>query len=244
MIRAAVLTALIAAVPPAAVAAQEVREKSLNDPASHKHRTYSMVRLEADAGRSDDGEGVAAWEADAWIGGDRDKLWLKSEGEIHDGETEKAELQALWSRNVATFWDVQAGLRHDFEPHATSYLALGVQGLAPYHFETDATGFLSEDGDLSFRLKQSYDVLLTQRLVLEPEVELNAYAQDVPEQAVGAGVSDVEAKLKLRYEVTRKFAPYVEAKYERRLGETASIARAAGEAVEATSLRVGVRAWF
>ncbi|MBC6981911.1 copper resistance protein B [Caulobacter sp. 17J80-11] len=244
MIRAAVFASLAAAALAAPAAAEEVREKSLNDPASHKHRTYSMVRLEADAGTTTDGEGIGSWEGDAWIGGDKNKLWFKTEGDVEDGETEEAELQALWSRNVATFWDLQAGVRHDFEPDPTTYLALGVQGLAPYQFETDAAAFLSEDGDVGVRFKQSFDVLLTQRLVLEPEVEVNAFAQDVPEKEVGAGFSDVEAKLKLRYEITRKFAPYVEAAYERRLGETASIARASGSDVDTTSIRIGVRSWF
>lgn len=237
----AVITALGALLLSAGTAAAEAAQTV--HPKDHHERTYTMVRLQADAAEAD-GEGLVSWEGDAWIGGDVNKLWLKTEGEVHGGEAEKAELQALWSRNVATFWDVQAGVRHDFEPDQTSYLALGLQGLAPYHFETDVAGFLSEEGDVSFRLKQSFDVLLTQRLVLEPEVELNAFAQDVPEQDVGAGFSDVEAKLKLRYEITRKFAPYVEAAYERSLGETASIARAAGEEVDATSFRVGLRAWF
>ncbi|NEX91241.1 copper resistance protein B [Caulobacter sp. 17J65-9] len=223
--------------------AASAQAETSSGPMGHHERTYTMVRMQADASEAD-GAGLVTWEGDAWVGGDVNKLWLKTEGEVHDGEPEKAELQALWSRNVATFWDLQAGVRQDFEPEATTWLALGVQGLAPYQFETDAAVFVSDAGDVAFRLGQSFDFQLTQRLVLEPEVELNAYAQDVPELDVGAGLSDVEAKLQLRYEITRKFAPYVAVAYERQLGETASIARTAGEDTDETTLRVGLRAWF
>jgi len=119
-----------------------------------------------------------------------------------------------------------------------------VLGLSPYFFETDAALYLSEDGDLSARVRQEFDLLLTQRLVLTPEVELEAFARDVPELGIGAGISSVKAELTLRYEVTRKFAPFVRVEYERALGETAGIARAAGRDVETTSVRAGLRVWF
>lgn len=204
---------------------------------------FHLVRGEIDGARVD-GQDVVNWEADAWIGGDHNKLWFKSEGEIADGETHAAELQALWSRNIADFWDLQAGIRVDLEPDTTTYLAFGVQGLAPYQFETEATAFLSEDGDVSARFSQSLDVHFTQRLIAEPHIEVNAYAQDVAERNIGAGVSDVEAGVQFRYEITRKFAPYVDLVWERALGETASMLRADGEDVETSSLRAGVRFWF
>lgn len=237
----AVITALGALLLSAGTAAAEAAQTV--HPKDHHERTYTMVRLQADAAETD-GEGLVSWEGDAWIGGDVNKLWLKTEGEVHGGEAEKAELQALWSRNVATFWDLQAGVRQDFEPEGKTWAAIGVQGLAPYQFETDAAAFVSTDGDVAFRLGQSFDFQLTQTLVLEPEIELNAFAQDVPELDVGAGLSNAEAKLQLRYEITRKFAPYVAVAYERQLGETASIARAAGEDTDETTFRVGLRTWF
>lgn len=204
---------------------------------------FHVVRAEIDATQIDD-QDVLSWEGDSWVGGDDNKLWLKSEGELVGGEGEEAEVQILWSRNIGAFWDLQAGVRVDLEPETTSYLALGVQGLAPYQFETEATAFVSEDGDVSARLRQTLDLLFTQRLILEPHIEVEAFAQDVPEADVGAGLSNVSAGLQLRYEVTRKFAPYVDVVFERALGETASRLRGAGEDVEQTSARVGLRFWF
>jgi len=205
--------------------------------------TFSMVRAEFDAARINDAD-VLTWEGDAWVGGDRDKLWFKSEGEIEDGDVTGAEIQALWSHAIADFWDVQAGVRLDLEPDSTAHLALGVQGLAPYRFETEATAFLSEHGDVSARLRQSLDLHLSQRLIAEPYAELEAYAQDVPRLDVGAGFANGEIGLQVRYEVTRKFAPYVDLTWERALGETASRRRAAGAEVENAAVRAGLRFWY
>lgn len=211
--------------------------------AMEENMTVHLVRGEIDGTRIDDAD-VVNWEGEAWIGGDRNKLWFKTEGELADGEAEYAEIQALWSRNIADFWDLQAGVRVDLAPDTTPYLVLGVQGLAPYQFETEAAAFVSEDGDVSARLHQSLDLLLTQRLILEPHIELNLHAQDVPERNIGAGISDVEGGLQLRYEITRKFAPYLDIVHERALGETESLMHNAGEEVEQTSLRIGLRFWF
>jgi copper resistance protein B len=175
-----------------------------------------MVRLEADYGRAGR-EDVFGLDADAWVGGDRRKLWLKVEGEIEDGEVHESRGELLYSRNVATFWDLQAGVRHDFEP-GTTHLAVGVQGLAPYQFETEAFAYLSDDGVLSGRFMQSLDVHLTQRLILEPELEVELQAQDAPERGLGRGLTGAELSAQLRYEITRKFAPYVQVAWERRFG--------------------------
>jgi copper resistance protein B len=210
---------------------------------AHERRTFHMVRAEVDHGRPDS-EDVLRWESDAWIGGDRQKLWLRSDGEHEDGDLHEASLEALYSRNVATFWDFQVGVRQDFEPSSTTSLVAGVQGLAPYQFETEAFAYLSDEGELGARFLQSLDVHLTQRLILEPEVELELQADDVPGRGLGAGFTEAGVSAQLRYEFSRKFAPYVTVAWERRLGETASIARAAGEDVETTSLRAGLRVWF
>jgi len=211
--------------------------------AGHDTITYWMVRLDADYGRADDAD-VWGWDAEAWIGGDASKFRLTSEGEAYDGTVEKAEIEALYSVPISDFFEAKAGVRYDIEPDGRAYLTAGVIGLAPYFFETDAALYLSEDGDLSARLTQEFDLLLTQTLVLTPEVEIEAFAQDVPELNVGAGFSSVTAELTLRWEITRKFAPFVRLEYERALGETAGRARAAGEDVEETSLRAGLRVWF
>ncbi|PKP72033.1 MAG: copper resistance protein B [Alphaproteobacteria bacterium HGW-Alphaproteobacteria-5] len=211
-------------------------------PADHGADLFNMIKLEVDY--ADTHGGLWNWNLDGWVGGDVERLWIRSEGEIADGDFEAAELQFYYGRNVAPFWDALIGVRQDFEPDSETYLAAGVVGLAPYFFETEATAFLSTEGDLSARFEQRFELLVTQRLIVEPRLELNAFAQDVPERGVGAGFSDVEAGLQIRYEVTRKFAPYVDLVWERDLGETASITRASGEDVEDTTLRFGVRVWF
>lgn len=189
---------------------------------------FHAFTLEADIGEAKEAT-VATWDLDGWIGGDFNKLWIKSEGEIVDSDAEHAELWALYSRNVAEFWDAQIGVRHDFEPFGTTYLATGLVGLAPYLFETDFHFFLSDEGDLSARLHQENELLITQRLILTPALELNLFAQDVREQEVAAGFSDLEVSLQTRYEITRRFSPYVELRYERLLGQTARLAQAAQE---------------
>lgn len=208
-----------------------------------EQQTFHMLRGEIDASHVD-GADVLTWDGEAWIGGDTHKLWFKTEGERVEDDIDDAELQALWSRNIADFWDLQAGLRVDLEPDAHAYLALGVQGLAPYRFETEVTAFLSENGLLSARLHQSFDVHLTQRLVVEPHAEVNVHAQDEPDRGIGAGISDAELGLQVRYEITRQFAPYLDLVWENTLGETASFARANGDNVNSESARLGVRFWF
>jgi len=214
----------------------------------HGGQLFHVVRAELDATDTqwlDRNDGALfTWDASAWYGGDREKLWLRSEGEILAGDIEQAEFWALYSRNIAEFWDFQAGLRYDFEPGNTAYLAIGFEGLATYFFETGAHAFVSENGDISARLAQSIDILITQRLIAEPHAELNLYAGDVPELGVGAGASDIELGLQTRYEITRQFAPYLDLVYERALGETAGIARAAGGDPESVTLRLGLRVWF
>jgi len=206
-------------------------------------QVFHMVRGELDWSRSD-GEDLITWDSAAWLGGDRDKGWFRSEGEVLGGETEQAELWGLYSRNIAAFWDLQAGLRQDFEPDPVTYAVFGVEGLAPYFFETSAHAFVSDQGDVSARIEQTYDILITQRLIAEPHVELNLSAQDVPELDVGAGLSDIEVGLQLRYEIVRKFAPYLDINYVRALGETAHLVRAQGEDPEEFTVRFGLRFWF
>ena len=208
----------------------------------HGPDLFHKIVTEVDFAARDGGQW--RWDVDGWIGGDVERVWIRSTGKIEDDEAEKAELQLLYGRNVHPFWDVLVGVRQDLEPDSKTWAAAGVTGLAPYFFETDVTAFLSTDGDAAFRLEQSLDIPLTQKLIAEPHLELNAYAQDMPERGIGAGFSDVELGLKLRYEVTRKVAPYAALPWERALGETASRARSSGHKVDETALRVGLRFWF
>lgn len=186
------------------------------------------------------------WDGEAWFGGDINRLTVKSEGEgLFGHRLEAAEVQALYSRAIGPYFNLQAGIRHDFRPGPLrTYAAIGFEGLAPYWFEVEGGLYLSDKGDLLGRLDGYYDQRLTQRLVLQPRVELNFAAQDIPENHIGAGLSSAELGLRLRYEITRQFAPYVGVSHEARVGQTARFARADGEAASSTSFVAGLRIWF
>lgn len=184
--------------------------------------------------------------AEAWYGGDINKLWLKTEIEGSFGEKpEQAELQALWSHAIDPWWNLQGGVRFDAQPASgRGHLVLGIQGLAPYWFEIDAAAFLSDKGDLTARFEAEYDQRLTRKLILQPRLELDFSLQDIPSERLGAGLSRFETGLRLRYEFVPEFAPYVGVEYDRALGDTARFNRAAGDDVGGWSLVLGVRAWF
>ncbi len=202
--------------------------------------TFAYAAIDTDIAEHG-GETVLTWNGQGWIGGDFHKLWVKTEGERAAGDLEEAELQALYSRMIAPFWDFQAGIRYDFEPEGRAYATAGFMGLAPYWFEVDAAAFLSEDGDVSARLDVDYELLFTQRLIGSPYAEVELFAQDIPELEVGSGLATLNGGFQLRYEITRKFAPYVDINYERAFGTTADMRRAAGEDVETTTVRFGAR---
>ena len=207
-----------------------------------KTGTVMVERLEA---RVADGHDAFLWDVQGWYGGDIDKFVFKSEGEGEfGGSVEDAELQALWGHAIGPFFDLQAGVRLDVEPETRSHLVLGVQGLAPYMWHVDAAAFLSDRGDITARVEGEYDWKLTQRLILQPRAELELSAQDIPERDIGAGLTKLETGVRLRYEFAREFAPYVGVGYEAKLGETADIARLAGEDTDGIALLLGLRAWF
>lgn len=195
----------------------------------------------------DDGEEGYSWNAQGWTGGDINRFWWKTEGEgAFDGKLHDAEVQALYSRAVAPFWDVQAGVRQDIRPDGedTTHLTFGVQGVAPYWFEMSAAAFLSTDGDLTARAEAEYDQRLTQKWILQPAIEVALSASDIPELEMGSGLTSVTAGLRLRYEIRKEFAPYVGVEWSRSFGDTADYARARGDDVEATRFVVGIKAWF
>lgn len=194
----------------------------------------------------DDGE-VLLWDAQGWIGRDYNKLFFESEGEysLVEDRFESVQTELLYGRAISSFWDVRAGLRYDFEPNPErAFAVIGVQGLAPQWFEVDANLYLSEDGDLSFGMEAEYDVLLTQRLVLQPRMELEIAAQDVEEYGTYAGFSGIELGLRLRYEFHRKFAPYIGVSWESALGETANRIENSGGNPDTTAFVAGVKFWF
>ena len=191
------------------------------------------------------GDGLR-WDGEGWLGGDINRLMIKTEGEATVGQrVDSAEAQALFSHAITPYFNLQAGVRHDFRPGPNrTYATLGVEGLAPYWFEVSAAVFLSERGDVLARLEGYYDQRLTQRLILQPRVELNLAAQDVPANRIGAGLSDAEVGLRLRYEITRQIAPYLGVSWESKVGHDADLARADGDSVHATSVVFGLRTRF
>lgn len=203
---------------------------------------FHYSRLEANVG-DDRGKAATRWDLDAWVGGDFNKLWVKSEGDVKGGDTVKAEFWGLYSRNVAPFWDVQAGIRQDTEPHSNTYLTLGIGGLAPYYFETEAHVFVSERGDFSARLKERNDLLLTQRLITQPYVEVNLYARNDPRRYIGSGVA-ADVGLQTRYEFTRQFAPYIDLRYEDKFAQAATQAVRSGDDKTSFIASVGLRLMY
>lgn len=186
-----------------------------------------------------------AWEVQGWAGYDLDKLVFKTEGERADGETEKAELQLLYSKAIDPYWDIQFGIRHDFYPKPTQdWAVIALQGVAPYYFETDASLFIGEDGQTALRLESEYEMMLTQQWVLSPEIELNIHGKNDEEREIGSGLSNIEAGLRLRYEVKREFAPYIGIHWEKKIGKTADYAREEGEDTSDAQFVIGIRAWF
>lgn len=193
---------------------------------------------------ADRGSGQA-WEASAWYGGDIHRLWLRSEGERSGGHTEAADLEALYGRAVSPWWDVLIGVQHTLAPGAArTSAAFGVQGMAPYKFEVAATLYVGEGGDASARLQGEYDVLLTNRWILQPRLEADIAFADDRARGIGSGLSTLEAGLRLRYEVSRRFAPYLGVVHERAFGATADDRRDAAERARDTRVVAGVRVWF
>lgn len=216
-----------------------------NQSAAHLHgnRTYSFTQAQIDYSRQS-GNDVVNWDAEGWIGGDNNKFWWKTEGEQNGPGLEQAEVQALYSRNVWTFFDVQGGVRTDIEPDRRGYAVIGLQGLAPQLLETELHAFLGFKGDVSIRFKQSFDVRLSNRFVLQPQLETDLYLTDVPERRIGSGFSSIETGVQARYELSRKFSPTLAIIYESKLGDTARLAREDGEDTGGWSIRGGVRFWF
>lgn len=191
-----------------------------------------------------EGDGFA-WNVQANYGDDRNKLWLRTQGLKVPGELDPTTSgEVLWWRPRSAFWGTQLGIRQDFGSGAHTYLALGVEGLAPYWLIVEATGYVGDDGRLSARLKASYDLRLTNRLILTPNLEANAYSKSEDERNLGTGLGNLEWGLRLRYEVRRKLAPYVGYVWERSFGGTADRRRAEGEPVNEHRFVAGFRMWF
>ena len=232
------ITAILAAVTFLSVSGN-ARAEAADDP------LLLTVNLDQMETRDVGGDNTLSWDGEGWLGKDLHKIWFKTNGERTAGSTDEAELQFLYSKAIARYWDFQLGVRHDFEPSPSrSWAAIGFKGLAPYFFDIDAAAFIGESGRTAFRFEAEYELLITQRLILTADSEINLYGQDDPDVGIGAGLSDLEAGLRLRYEIRREFAPYIGINWSRLFGNTADFARITGEKSSETQLVIGLRAWF
>lgn len=210
-------------------------------PAAEGDLTFGYTRLNFDAGASVRGRDVENWDGEGWTGTDYDRFWWKSLGETSNGSLESGDVQLLYSRYIARFWDLQAGYRHQFGPGRADQAVISLQGLAPYWFEADAELFVGGPGAVGGRLRLDYELLWTQRLITRPEFTMDWSAGDDRVNNVGSGIRRVEVELQTRYEITREFAPYIALRYERDVGETAGLVRASGEQPESIVFSAGLR---
>ena len=214
---------------------------------SHGGQVASLILGERFEYQSNEGDSLTVWEGQGWIGTDEHKIWFKTEGEYENEENrfEEAEVQGLYSRAISPFWDLQFGLRHDVDPEPSrTYAVIGAQGLAPYWFELDGQLFVSEEGDVSARLEAEYELRFTQRLQLQPRIEVNAAFSSDEEIGVGSGLSTVAAGFRLRYEVDRQLVPYIGVSWSEAFGGTKDYVRDEGGDAGQVSWVAGIRFWF
>jgi len=199
-------------------------------------------QLEWQAGEGTNGANL---DSRGWLGRDRDRLWFRAEADGEGGRVGDAQVHVLYGRQFSRWWDVVAGIRQDLRPGpAQTWAAVGVQGLAPYWFEVDATAYVGASGRTHARFEVEYELLLTNRLILQPLVEAEVYGKSDPERGIGAGLSTTDAGFRVRYEWRREFAPYVGVTWNRKWGETSDFAEAAGEDTGGARFVTGLRLWF
>ncbi len=208
---------------------------------------FAHVLLDQFEGRTNGPDNELRWDGEGWIGTDMNRLWLKSEGFGGNGKVSDGDQEALYDRPIPhmKYFDAQVGVRADLDSDPSrAWAAIGVEGLAPYLFEFAPTLYIRNDGHVAGRITGFYDVLLTQRLIAEPEAELNFYSKDDPARTIGSGFSDIDTGLRLRYEISRKFAPYIGFAYNGKYGNTASYSRRAGETTSDPRFIFGLRVWY
>ncbi|WP_428483845.1 copper resistance protein B [Rhodopila sp.] len=211
------------------------------------NRVYIHGILNQFEGRSGDGN-YFRWDGEAWAGDDWNRIWLKSEGRDNAdrrGRVSDGDQELLYDRPISRYFDVQAGLRYDLDNGTSrTWAALGIQGLAIDFWNVEATVYASDRGDYALRTNAYYDLYLMQRLILQPQFETNWYTKKDQGRGVGAGLSDIDTGLRLRYDITRKFAPYVGVAYQRFLGGTENLTRAQGGRPNDVRFLFGIRLWY
>lgn len=199
----------------------------------------TMVRGDTLEWRDSDEGNLMVWEIDAWVGKDLNKLWIKSSGESVDGAVESNEVDILYSKAIAPFWDLQMGIRHEFKPEPTDdWVGIGVMGLAPYLFDVDANVFINKDSLVNVRFSAEYEYLFTQRVVLIPSFEMSVYSDDDNARGIVSGIASTELGVRLQYQIKREFAPYIGINFDKKFGN--SVIDASSE----TQLLAGVSFWF
>lgn len=213
--------------------------------AVHDRAIHSFVLFDQLEWQSAEGGHAGSWDSHGWVGGDINRFWFRTEGEGERSRLGSAQAHALYGRAFARWWDLVLGIRQDFRPgSAQTWAAVGIQGLAPYWFEIEATAYLAASGRTHARLEAEYELLLTNRLILQPLVEFEIYGKSDRGRGVGAGLSAIDAGARLRYEIRRELAPYIGLVWSRKFFGTADLARQAGEEVGTARLVLGARVWF
>lgn len=216
----------------------------LGDQHAHEESVHYLALFDQFEWQDAEG-GAQNWDAKGWIGTDLDRAWFRTEGEREDGRTESAFTELLYGRAISPWWELVAGVRNDFRPGPSrTWGAIGVQGLAPYKFDIEATAYIGESARTHARVEAEYELLLSNRLILQPQIEAELFGEDDRRRRIGAGLSQVELGLRLRYEIRREFAPYLGLVWSRRVGDTADFARQEGERIRDTRLVAGIRFWF
>ncbi len=249
---AAVALYVLSAAPASAQAATGLGSDTLGGAAPYGNpisddRTYVHAFFDQLEERFGDGS-YFRWDGQAWIGNDYNKIWLKSEGRYNadnKGKVSDGDQELLYSRPISTYFDIQAGVRYDLDSKpGRAWGAVGIQGLAIGFWNVAVTTYASDSGHFALRTNASYDLYITQRLVLQPQFETNWYTRGDRSRGIGSGPSDIDAGLRLRYEFTRKFAPYVGVSFQRFFAGTAALRRKEGSSLEDTRFLTGLRTWF
>ena len=263
MIRRRLSSAVLALAAPAAITAQEpddaprtpipavtpadrvAAEPPEGGDGAHDGTLHGFLLVDQLEWRRARAEDELAWKVEGWAGSDLNRLWLRAEGEHTSSDTESAVIEVFYGRSVTPWWDLLVGLRHDAAPGPSrNFAAIGLQGLAPQWFETSLTAYVREGGHAGLQLEVEYELLLTNRLILQPLLEVALWSRDDPERNIGSGLGRAEGGLRLRYEITRRFAPYIGVSHARAFGDTADLWRADSGHRHATSITAGLRFWF
>jgi len=231
-------------VPPVTDADRQAAFPDVHGHAVHDRMINYYVLLDQLELQGGNGNG-GSWDTQGWVGGDSNRFWFRTEGDATAGRLSTAQAHMVYGRAIARWWDVVAGVRQDFRPGSPqTWAAIGIQGIAPYWFEVEATAYVGAAGRTHVRFEAEYELLLTQRLVLQPLTEIEIYGKADPEHRMGAGLSTADAGLRLRYEIRRELAPYVGIVWNRKFFETAELAHAAGQQAATTRVAGGLRLWF